>query len=92
MHDFGALVVSIRARGMSLGKVTENLVGPRGKTLFHLVIFFLIALAMGVFVHVIAVLFSPDFYPQAVLPSGALSSWPQPWAWRSIAAAGASGA
>ena len=72
VHDFGALVVSIRARGMSLGKVTENLVGPRGKTLFHLVIFFLIALAMGVFVHVIAVLFSPDFYPQAVLPSGVL--------------------
>ncbi len=72
VHDFGALVVSIRARGMSLGKVTENLVGPRGRTLFHLVIFFLIALAMGVFVHVIAVLFSPDFYPQAVLPSGAL--------------------
>ena len=72
VHDFGALVVSIRTRGMSLGKVTENLVGPRGKTLFHLVIFFLIALAMGVFVHVIAVLFSPDFYPEAVLPSGVL--------------------
>lgn len=72
VHDFGALVVSIRARGMSLGKVTENLMGPRGKTLFHLVIFFLIALAMGVFVHVIAVLFSPDFHPQAVLPSGGL--------------------
>ena len=72
VHDFGALVVSIRARGMSLGKVTENLVGRRGKTLFHLVIFFLIALAMGVFVHVIAVLFSPDFYPEAVLPSGVL--------------------
>ena len=72
VHDFGALVVSVRARGTSLGKVTENLVGPRGKTLFHLVIFFLIALAMGVFVHVIAVLFSPGFYPQAVLPSGAL--------------------
>ena len=72
VHDFGALVVSIRARGMSLGKVTENLVGQRGKTLFHLVIFFLIALAMGVFVHIIAVLFSPDFYPEAVLPSSAL--------------------
>ena len=72
VHDFAALVVSIRARGMSLGKVTENLVGRRGKTLFHLVIFFLIALAMGVFVHVIAVLFSPEFYPEAVLPSGVL--------------------
>ena len=59
VHDFGALVISIRARGMSIGKVTENLVGSRGKTLFHVIIFFLIALAMGVFVHVIAVLFFP---------------------------------
>ena len=72
VQDFGALVVSIRARGMSLGQVTGNLVGRRGKTLFHLVIFFLIALAMGVFVHVIALLFSADFYPESVLPSGLL--------------------
>ncbi len=72
VQDFGALVVSIRARGMSLGQITGNLVGRRGKTLFHLVIFFLIALAMGVFVHVIAVLFSADFYPESALPSGLL--------------------
>ena len=72
VHDFGALVVSVRAKGMSLGKVTENLVGRRGKTLFHLVIFFLISLAMGVFVHIIAVLLSADFYPEAALPSGGL--------------------
>ena len=38
VHDFGALVVSIRAKGMSLGKVTENLIGSRAKTIFHLVI------------------------------------------------------
>ncbi len=69
VHDFSALAVSIRARGLSIGKVTESLAGPRAKTLFHLVIFFLIALAMGVFVHIIAVLFSPQFYPEAVLPS-----------------------
>lgn len=72
VHDFGALVVSIRARGLSIGKVTESLVGPRAKTLFHAVIFFLIALAMGVFVHIVATLFSPDFYPESVLPSGIL--------------------
>ena len=69
VHDFSALAVSIRARGLSIGTVTESLAGPRAKTLFHLVIFFLIALAMGVFVHIIAVLFSPQFYPEAVLPS-----------------------
>ena len=72
VHDFGALAVSIRARGLSLGKVTESLVGPRAKTLFHLLIFFLIALAMGVFVHVVATLFSPAFYPESVLPTATL--------------------
>ena len=72
VHDFGALAVSIRARGLSIGKVTESLVGPRAKTLFHLLIFFLIALAMGVFVHVVATLFSPAFYPESVLPTAAL--------------------
>ncbi len=72
VHDFGALVVSIRARGFSIGKVTESIIGPRAKTLFHLLIFFGIALAMGVFVFVIAKLFTEQFYPQAVFPSGLL--------------------
>ena len=72
VHDFGALAVSIRARGASIGKITEALIGPRGKTLFHAIIFFLIALAMGVFVHIVASLFSPEFYPESVLPSVAL--------------------
>ncbi len=85
VHDFGALVVSMRARGMSIGKVTEGIVGRRAKSLFHLVIFFGIALAMGVFVYVIGELFAisehwdpespladPASFPTAVLPSGAL--------------------
>ncbi|HEX2252796.1 MAG TPA: carbon starvation protein A [Thermoanaerobaculia bacterium] len=85
VHDFGALVVSMRARGTSIGKVTQGIVGPRAKTLFHLIIFFGIALAMGVFVYVIAVMFSitpqwdperpladPSSFPTAVLPSAAL--------------------
>ncbi len=72
VHDFGALVVSIRARGMSIGKVAEGLIGRRAKSLFHIIIFFLIALAMGVFVDVVATLFSPDFYPESVLPTGSL--------------------
>jgi len=85
VHDFGALVVSMRARGESIGKVAEGIVGPRAKTLFHLIIFFGIALAMGVFVYIIAVMFSisdswdpaqpladPSSFPTAVLPSAAL--------------------
>jgi carbon starvation protein len=78
VHDFGALVVSVRAKGMSIGKVAEGIIGPRAKTLFHLIIFFGIGLAMGVFVFVIAKLFSLELgpgkpgYPQSVLPSGGL--------------------
>ncbi len=85
VHDFGALVVSMRARGMSIGKVTEGIVGRRAKSLFHLIIFFGIALAMGVFVYVIAVLFSiseswdparpmadPASFPTSVFPSALL--------------------
>jgi carbon starvation protein len=85
VHDFGALVVSMRARGQSIGKVAEGIVGPRAKTLFHLIIFFGIALAMGVFVYIIAVMFSiseawdpqeplaaPSSFPTAVLPSALL--------------------
>lgn len=69
VHDFSALVISMRARGMSIGKVAEGIIGSRAKTLFHLIIFFLIALAMGVFVHVSATLLSTAYNPEAAYPS-----------------------
>jgi carbon starvation protein len=72
VHDFSALAVSIRARGMSIGKIAEGLIGRRAKSLFHIIIFFLISLAMGVFVDVVARLFSAEFYPQAVFPTAGL--------------------
>jgi len=85
VHDFGALVVSMRANGLSIGKVADGVIGQRSKLLFLALIFFGVALAMGVFVYIIAILFSvgPDFdatdlaaastsFPSAVLPSGAL--------------------
>ncbi len=78
VHDLAALVLSTRARGLSVGAVAEGVVGPRARSLFHAIIFFGITLAMGVFVFVIARLFSLELapghpgYPQAVLPSGLL--------------------
>ena len=78
VHDFGALVLSARSKGVSVGQVAETLLGPRGRTLFHFIIFFGVALAMGVFVLVISMLFSLELapgrpgYPQAVLPSALL--------------------
>ena len=78
VHDFSALVLSVRSKGMSVGQVAADLLGPRGRSLFHLIIFFGVSLAMGVFVLVISNLFSLDMgggrpgYPQAVLPSAIL--------------------
>ncbi|MFQ5507178.1 MAG: carbon starvation protein A, partial [Planctomycetota bacterium] len=78
VHDFSALVISIRNRGMSVGEVAKDVIGPRARTLFHLIIFFGIALAMGVFVYVISKLFSLRLdathpgYPQSVFPSALL--------------------
>ncbi|MFQ5719626.1 MAG: carbon starvation protein A [Acidobacteriota bacterium] len=72
VHDFSALVVSIRARGMSIGKVAEDIMGSRAKTLFHVIIFFLVALAMGVFVFVVAELFTDAYHPETVGPTFSL--------------------
>jgi carbon starvation protein len=71
VHDFGALAVSARSRGMSIGVVAQGLMGPRAKSLLHAIIFFGISLAMGVFVFVVAQLFSGS-YPQSVMPSSVI--------------------
>jgi carbon starvation protein len=38
----------------------------------HAIIFFAIALAMGVFAYVVGLLFSADYYPESVVPSGVI--------------------
>ncbi len=72
VHDFSALCISIRAKGKSIGRIAEDIIGRRAKYLFHALIVFLIGLAMGVFVQVVAQLLSKIFYPQAVTPSTAV--------------------
>ncbi len=72
VHDFGALVVSTRTGGMSIGVVAERLVGRRAKALLHALIFFAVALAMGVFAYVVAELFRPGAYPEAIVPSAVI--------------------
>ena len=69
VHDFGALVVSMRHKGLSVGKVAEDLIGRRAKSIFLLIILFLICLVMGVFVRTIAGLFTAAFYPESVFPT-----------------------
>lgn len=66
VHDFSTLVLSIRHRGDSVGRITSDVLGPRTRTLFLLVIFFLIFLVIAVFARAIAGLFVA--HPGTVLP------------------------
>ncbi len=80
VHDFSALVLSARHQGQSMGTIAREVISPRTRLLFLLVIFFLVALAMGVFVLVISGLFAaPDAanipttaHPEAVIPTYSL--------------------
>jgi len=67
VHDFGALIISLRNEGRPIGEVVRDLIGFRAGTLMMLVIFFLLALAMGVFALIVAILFT-DFHPVAIVP------------------------
>ncbi len=66
VHDFGALVVSARHKGKSIGEITKELIGPRARTLFLLFIFFALLIVLAVFALVIGILFM--MYPETVLP------------------------
>ncbi len=65
VHDFGALVVSLRNRGQSVGEVAGRMIGPRAKFLFLIVLFMGLTIVLAVFGLVIALIFS--LYPESVL-------------------------
>ena len=65
VHDFGALVVSLRNRGQSVGEVAGRMIGPRAKFLFLIVLFMGLTIVLAIFGLVIALIFS--YYPESVL-------------------------
>ena len=65
VHDFGALVVSLRNRGQTVGEVAGRLISPRARLLFLLILFAALTVVLAIFGLVIAVIFAK--YPQAVL-------------------------
>ncbi len=66
VHDFGALVLSVRHRGQSVGTMAHRLVGRRAKLLFLFIILILVLMVNAVFAWVIANLFINN--PSSVLP------------------------
>ena len=65
VHDLGALVVSLRNRGMSLGEAAGRVICPRARFLFLLILLFELTIVLAIFGLVIALIFA--FYPESVL-------------------------
>lgn len=66
VHDFGALVVSVRHKAKSIGALASEVISSRARTLFLLIIYFLLTMVNAVFAVVIANLFVSN--PAVVLP------------------------
>ena len=66
VHDFAALVISLRERGRSIGEIAGTVISPRAQTLFLLIIATLIWIVLAVFAFIIGTLFHS--YPAAIFP------------------------
>lgn len=66
VHDMTALVLSTRHKGNTIGEVAGDMISPRARFLFLLVLGFALMLVIAVFGLVIATVF--DNYPASVLP------------------------
>lgn len=65
VHDFGALVISLRSRGQTIGDVAGRMVSKRARILFLLILFLALTIVLAVFGLVIASIFAR--YPETVL-------------------------
>lgn len=66
VHDLGALVVSLRSRGMTIGDVAGRLINRRARLLFLTVLLLSLTVVIGIFGLVIATIFAA--YPSSVFP------------------------
>ena len=66
VHDFGALVVSLREKGRSIADITSTVINPRTRIMFLIFVMLLTWLVLAVFAMAIAGLFQA--VPTSVLP------------------------
>ncbi len=66
VHDFGALVVSLRNRGQTIGDVAGRLINPRVRFLFLTILLFSLWIVLAIFGLVIAGVFK--MFPASILP------------------------
>ncbi|MGB0292454.1 MAG: carbon starvation CstA family protein [Luteolibacter sp.] len=75
VHDFGALVVSMRNRGHSIGDVAGKILTPHTRILFLSILFLALTIVLAIFGLVIAAVFK--MYPSSIFPWCRVR-WPWP--------------
>ncbi|MBC8481241.1 MAG: hypothetical protein H8D47_01065 [Planctomycetes bacterium] len=65
VHDFGALVISMRNEGKSISEVTAKYINPRVRFIFFGIVFLSLLIVISIFGVVIAAVFSQ--FPSSVL-------------------------
>lgn len=66
VHDLGALVVSLRNRGMTVGEIAGRVLNPRVRLLFLVILLFALWVVLAIFGLVIANVFVA--FPESILP------------------------
>ena len=66
VHDFGALVVSMRNRGQTVGDIAGRVLAPRARVLFLSILFLALTIVLAIFGLVIAAVFKA--YPASIFP------------------------
>ncbi|MFA6715629.1 MAG: carbon starvation CstA family protein, partial [Victivallaceae bacterium] len=66
VHDFGALVISLRNQGRSIGDIAGDMISKRVKLLFLMIIFLSLLIVIAIFSVIIGVCF--DRFPESVWP------------------------
>lgn len=66
VHDFGALVVSLRNNGETVGQVAGRVINKRVRLLFLFVLFLALSIVLAIFGLVIAAVFKQ--YPSTIVP------------------------
>ncbi len=66
VHDLGSLVVSMRNQGRSIADITGELIGPRVRIIFFLIVMLILWVVIAIFGLVMAIIFNR--FPAAVIP------------------------
>ena len=66
LHDFAALIISVRRQGKSIGEITGELISPGTRLVMLFIFFFLILVVIALFASIIAGQFKA--HPASVLP------------------------